>query len=277
MVSAAICIIISQPCAASTTSSTAVISPSIIDKSANIKSAVKKIVAGKYTNSSQACISHDYIFVHRSKSAEFIEKFKERIKSIFGEDASRSESYGRIVNEQNAQRLAEIIEEVRLRHPEKIILGGNSTIDDCFRSPTLILNPDKDLRIMQEEIFGPILPIFEYDDLDEVIDFINAGEKPLALYVFSRSSNVMKKVRDTTSSGSLNINETAIHYYHSELPFGGNNNSGIGKAHGFHGFKSFSHEKGILRQHLAFSPIELIFPPYTKMSKFWADIFLKYF
>jgi aldehyde dehydrogenase (NAD+) len=131
--------------------------------------------------------------------------------------------------------------------------------------------------MMQEEIFGPIMPIIEYDDIDEVISYINANEKPLALYLFSKSNSTIERVRDLTSSGSFNVNETAIHFYNAELPFGGNNNSGIGKAHGFFGFKSFSHEKGILRQNLPFSAIDLIMPPYTKASKFWADIFLKYF
>jgi len=252
-------------------------SPTIIDESASIKQAVKKITAGKFANSGQVCISHDYIFVHRSISAEFIKAFKARIISVFGKNAAASESYTRIVNKGNTKRLASLVDEVREKAEDKIAFGGNYNIEECYLSPTLILNPDDDLRVMKEEIFGPIVPIIEYDDINKVIEYINNGEKPLAMYVFSKSSSTIKKLRDYTSSGSLNINETAIHYYNTELPFGGNNNSGMGKAHGYFGFKEFSHKKGMLKQHLPFSAIELIMPPYTKASKFWADIFLKYF
>lgn len=252
-------------------------SPTIIDKSANINLAVKKITTGKFANCGQACISHDYIFVHSSVSEKFQNALKEKIQSIYGDDVSKSDSYTRIVNQNHTKRLAALIDEVKDKEEDKIIFGGDYTIEECYVSPTLILNPSNDLAIMQEEIFGPIIPIIEYDDLNEVINYINANEKPLALYVFSKKSSTIDKIRDYTSSGSLNINETAVHYFDSELPFGGNNNSGIGKAHGYFGFKSFSHEKGILKQHLPFSAIDLITPPYTKNSEFWANIFLKYF
>ena len=252
-------------------------SPTIIDKSANIKQAAKKITVGKFINSGQICISHDYIFVHHSKSEAFLKAFKNAITSIYGKDASSSSSYTRIVNKGNAQRLASLIDEVKEKAGDKITYGGDYDIEKCYVSPTLILNPDNELRVMQEEIFGPIVPIIEYDNIDEVINYINKGEKPLAMYLFSNSSTTIQKIRDYTSSGSLNINETIIHFNNTELPFGGNDNSGMGKAHGYFGFKAFSHEKGILRQHLPFSAIDLVMPPYTKASKFWADIFLKYF
>lgn len=248
-------------------------SPSIIDDSANINLAVKKIVAGKFTNCGQACISHDYIFVHKKNKDALIDALKKRIIKVFGEDASKSESYARIVNKANAERIAALVNGVK----ENILFGGEYSLDDNYISPTIIVNPDLETGIMEEEIFGPILPIIEYEDLNEVIKYVNSKEKPLALYVFSKKSSTINRVRELTSSGSLNINETAIHYYNTELPFGGINNSGIGKAHGFFGFKSFSNEKGILKQHLPFSAIDLITPPYTKASKFWADIFLKYF
>lgn len=252
-------------------------SPTIIDKSANIKQAAKKITVGKFINSGQVCISHDYIFVHRSKSEVFVKAFKENITSIYGKDASTSDSYTRIVNRGNAKRLASLIDEVKEKAGDKITYGGDYDIENCYVSPTVILNPDNDLRVMQEEIFGPIIPIIEYDDIDEVISYINKGEIPLAMYLFSNSSTTIQKIRDYTNSGSLNINETIIHFNNSKLPFGGNSNSGMGKAHGYFGFKAFSHEKGILQQHLPFSAIDLVMPPYTKASKFWADIFLKYF
>jgi aldehyde dehydrogenase (NAD+) len=252
-------------------------SPTIIDKSANIKLAVKKIVAGKFTNAGQACISHDYIFVHRSKRDEFLNELKSKIESVFGKNVSQSESYARIINKRSAERLLALIDEQKEKSENRVVFGGDHQIDQCYVGPTVILNPPMDSRLMQEEIFGPVLPVIEYEDLDEVIAYINANEKPLALYMFSKTQSNIEKMRDLTSSGSLNINETAIHYYNAELPFGGNNNSGIGKAHGFFGFKSFSHEKGILRQHLAISPIDLVMPPYKKASEFWSKIFIKYF
>jgi aldehyde dehydrogenase (NAD+) len=252
-------------------------SPTIIDKSASIKQAVKKITSGKFTNCGQICIAHDYIFVHRNKSTEFVAALKEKIALVYDKDIRNSESYARIINKNNTERLAKLIDEQKESASDKIVFGGDYDVESCFVSPTLILNPDLESGIMKEEIFGPLLPIIEYDSLDEVINYINQNEKPLALYLFSKSSESIEKVTNLTSSGSLNINETAIHYFNSELPFGGTNNSGIGKAHGFFGFKSFSHEKGILKQHLPFSAIDLITPPYTKASAFWADIFLKYF
>lgn len=248
-------------------------SPSIIDHSANVNLAAKKIVAGKFTNCGQACISHDYIFVHTKKKEALIKALKERIEKVFGADASKSDSYARIVNIANAKRVVSLLEETK----DKVVVGGKYRLDDLYISPTIILNPEIDSRIMEEEIFGPLLPILEYEDINEVINYINSKEKPLALYVFSKSNSNIKMIRDLTSSGSMNINETAIHYYDTKLPFGGTNNSGIGKAHGFFGFKEFSNEKGILRQLLPFSAIDLITPPYTKASKFWANIFLKYF
>lgn len=248
-------------------------SPTIIDESANLNLAVKKIVAGKFTNAGQACISHDYIFVHKKKKDALVDALKKQITEVFGEDASKSESYARIVNQANTKRIASLVDGVK----ENVLFGGDYSIEDNYISPTIIVNPDLDSGIMEEEIFGPILPILEYEDINDVVNYINSKEKPLAIYVFSKKASNIKKIREFTTSGSLNINETAIHYYNTELPFGGINNSGIGKAHGYFGFKSFSNEKGILRQHLPFSAIDLITPPYTKASKFWADIFLKYF
>lgn len=252
-------------------------SPTIIDKSANIKKAVKKITSGKFTNCGQICITHDYVFVHREKSTAFIEALRDNIRTVHGEDIRKSESYARIINKNNTERLAKLIDEQKEAGDDKIVLGGEYDLDERYVSPTLILNPDLESGIMNEEIFGPILPIIEYDEIDTVISYINKNEKPLALYLFSKSADTIERITNLTTSGSLNINETAIHYFNTELPFGGTNNSGIGKAHGFFGFKSFSHEKGILKQHLPFSAIDLITPPYTKKSKFWADIFLKYF
>jgi aldehyde dehydrogenase (NAD+) len=252
-------------------------SPTIIDENANIKAAVKKITMGKFVNCGQTCISHDYIFVHHSKTDAFLKAFKSKIIAVFGEKAEVSTSYSRIINKKNTMRIASLIDEVKEKDADKIYHGGDYNIETCYVSPTLVLNPSKDYRIMKEEIFGPIIPIIEYEEIDEVIRYINNGEKPLVLYMFSKNTSNIRKVRDYTSSGSFNINETIIHYGNSKLPFGGSNNSGIGKAHGFFGFKAFSHEKGILQQHLPFSVVDLVMPPYTKKSKFWADVFLKYF
>ena len=252
-------------------------SPSIIDESADLKFAAKKIITGKFFNGGQTCIGHDYLFVHKSKQEALLKALKEQIDKNYGEDKENSVSLARIINHKNYLRLKELMDEVVQLDPQSLKYGGKHNEADNFIEPSIFLDPPQQSKMMQEEIFGPLLPILSYENIEDVINYINDNEKPLALYVFTKRASFAKKMIRETSSGSVNINETATHYYHLNLPFGGINNSGLGSAHGYSGFKAFTHMKGVMKQHFKYSPIELVFPPFTKKSEKWADIFLRFF
>jgi aldehyde dehydrogenase (NAD+) len=253
-------------------------SPTIVDRTANIKRSAKRIAWGKWANNGQTCIAPDYIYVHRSKSDELVAELEKNIKTFYGDDASESDSYARIINDGHTERINGLLMDVESDSANgKIVFGGITGIKERYISPTIVVNPSIDSRLMQEEIFGPILPILLYDNIDEVINFINAREKPLALYIYSNKNSNINKIVNLTSSGGVLINDSLIHFFHNEMPFGGANNSGIGKSHGFYGFQAFSNTKGVLRQYLPFSAIQLLYPPYTPTVKKWVDIFMKYF
>jgi len=253
-------------------------SPTIVDETANIKRAAKRITWGKWMNNGQTCIAPDYIYVHRSKSDELVAELEKNIKVYYGDDASKSESYARIVSDGHTERINGLLKDVAA-NPQNgnIVFGGITGIEDRYISPTIVVNPSMDSKLMQQEIFGPVLPVMLYDNLDEVINFINSREKPLALYIYSNKNSNINKIVNYTSSGGVLINDNLVHFFHNELPFGGANNSGIGKSHGFYGFQAFSNSKGVLKQTLPFSAIQLLYPPYTPSVKKWADIFMKYF
>jgi len=253
-------------------------SPTIVDETANIKRAAKRIAWGKWMNNGQTCIAPDYIYVHRSKSDELVAELEKNIKAYYGDDASKSDSYARIVSDGHTERIKELLDDDESDQPNgNVVYGGITGIEERYISPTVVVNPSVDSKLMQQEIFGPVLPVLLYDNLDEVINFINSREKPLALYIYSNKKSNTNKVVNYTSSGAVLINDNLVHFFHNELPFGGANNSGIGKSHGFYGFQAFSNTKGVLKQTLPFSAIQLLYPPYTPSVKRWADIFMKYF
>jgi len=253
-------------------------SPTIVDETANIKRSAKRIAWAKWMNNGQICIAPDYIYVHRSKSDELVDELTKNIKIYYGDDASKSDSYARIVNDQNSKRLSDLVEGIKSdKGKGEVVYGGITGIEERYVSPTIVLNPDVNSELMQQEIFGPVLPILLYDDLNEVINYINDREKPLALYVYSNNKSNIDRIIKYTSSGGVLINDSLVHFFHNELPFGGANNSGIGKSHGLYGFQAFSNTKGVLKQTLPFSAIQLLYPPYTARVKKWVDIFMKYF
>jgi len=225
-------------------------SPVIVDRTANIAEAAKKIAWGKFFNCGQICIAPDYALVHEDVRDEFLAKLRETVAG-FG-DASR----GWIVNERHAARVKRLIDTSRA----DVFLGG--TVQGRSIEPTVLTNVPHDAPVMQEEIFGPILPVLTYRSLDEAFEIIDAKEKPLVLYIFSRNRRVARDIVARTRAGGTAINNTLIHFYQLELPFGGTGNSGIGKSHGFAGFQAFTNPRGILDQRLPFGSIELLYPPY---------------
>jgi aldehyde dehydrogenase (NAD+) len=238
-------------------------SPTIVDETADIKVAADNLMWGKFINSGQTCIAPDVLYVHASVKAEFIKACEAALTRLYGKPASRMKNADltHIVNARHTQRLADLLEDAK-KHGARIITGGQVNLATCMVTPTLLDKLSPDSRIIQEEIFGPVLPIVEYNDVDDVIAQINAQPKPLALYVYSSSAAQIKKVLQQTSSGGACVNQCMMHYAQGNLPFGGVNNSGIGSAHGHHGFKAFSHERSVLSAGRV--RLEKLFaPPYT--------------
>ncbi|MBX2953979.1 MAG: aldehyde dehydrogenase family protein [Leadbetterella sp.] len=234
-------------------------SPVIIDETADIKAAARRLAWGKFINSGQICIAPDYVFVHRSKAEPFQRELQEVLQEFYEEDALVSASYCSIVNEKHAARVYSYLEDA-VERGAKVVFGGQK--EAARISPALITDVPRDARIMQEEIFGPLLPVLAYDDRQEVVEYIRSGEKPLALYIYSSKNANIEYFLSNTRAGGTCINNNDMHFLQPYLPFGGDNNSGIGKSHGEWGFKTFSNERSVYRQHLP-SVLEKLMPPYT--------------
>ena len=252
-------------------------SPTIVDETANLDIAARRIVFGKWTNAGQTCIAPDYIYVHSSKYDALVAAIKKAVEKNFGntDDARLQSDMPRIVNERHTNRVKSYLDDAILRGA-KIEYGGKVEVGEKYIAPTLLTDVDDDMLIMKEEIFGPLLPIIKYNDLSEVVAYINAHEKPLALYIFSKNKKNTDYLLKNTSSGGVTINDTLLHIANFDLPFGGVNNSGIGKSHGWYGFVEFSNMKAVLKQNMPFSGIDMIHPPFTPRIKQLINLFLKW-
>ncbi|HUP92734.1 MAG TPA: aldehyde dehydrogenase family protein [Solimonas sp.] len=250
-------------------------SPTIIDQTADVKMAARTLMWGKYTNNGQTCIAPDYIYVHPEVKDAFVQECRAVLKECYGETVQEqmaSPNLARVVNERHTKRLAGLLSDARERGA-RVLFGGETSEKDCFVQPTFLDNIPADARIQSEEIFGPLLPIMSYTDLDQVIADINAQPKPLALYIWSRDEANIQRVLKKTSAGGTCINHCVVQYGHGNLPFGGVNNSGIGNAHGHYGFKAFSHERAVIRTR--FMMARSLFPPYTSFKSKLMDFMLK--
>ncbi|MCB0537404.1 MAG: aldehyde dehydrogenase family protein [Bacteroidetes bacterium] len=254
-------------------------SPTIIDETANIKEAATKIVWGKYLNEGQTCIAPDYVLVHQSKKDELIKAMKEQIAKKYGKDKEarmQSGNLTRIVNSKHYNRLVELTQEA-IEEGAVVETGATYEKDDNFIDPTILSNIAPHSDIMNEEIFGPIMPVIGFKSLDEALEIVNEKEKPLALYIFSKKEKNINYILEHTSAGGTCVNDTILHITQTNLPFGGINNSGIGKSHGKWGFVDFCNERSVLRQHLPFGMSQLMYPPYNKWTKKLIDITMKWF
>ncbi|MBT8141004.1 MAG: aldehyde dehydrogenase family protein [Gammaproteobacteria bacterium] len=251
-------------------------SPTIVDQSADIKKAARNISWGKFANNGQTCIAPDYLFVHDAVKDEFISEFKHNLQKLYGDSEKIQENpdYCRIVNNRHFNRVNNILEDA-IENGATLINGGQKDAATNFIAPTVLSDVTPESKILQEEIFGPLLPIMSYSDIKQVVDYINDKPKPLALYVYSKDNAVINKVLSETSSGDACINHNMVQFLHLNLPFGGVNNSGIGKAHGDYGFKAFSHERSVLRDR--FSTTHMFFPPYKNSVKKMIKQAIKYF
>lgn len=249
-------------------------SPTIVDESANIKTAAKMIAWGKFANNGQICIAPDYLFVHESKKAEFTKALQNQLVELYGEAPEKSESFSRIINEQHFDRVKSYVEDA-VKKGAKIIVGGKGVREEKFFAPTVIEDVAPDSALMKNEIFGPVLPIYSYRDLDEPLKFIRENETPLALYIYSKKTANINRILDNTRAGGTCINNNDVHVFNYNLPFGGSNNSGIGKGHGRFGFEAFSNARGVLRQFLP-SGLQLMMPPYTKFKQKLIELTVKW-
>lgn len=219
-------------------------SPAVIDKNVNLRQVVKNLIWAKFINAGQTCIAPDYILAHRHQKQQLEEIFKVEIEEAFGKDAFNSPDYARIINEKQFERLNQALDSAK-QLGANVIAGGKTDGRTKYIAPTVVTNVAANNPLMTEEIFGPILPIVYYAQIQEAIDFINAKEKPLALYVFSKDSNFNKHIIRNSSAGSTCINDAVIQIMQPNLPFGGVNNSGLGQSTGWYGFKAFSHERAV--------------------------------
>lgn len=230
-------------------------SPCIVDADIDIVYAARRIAWAKFFNAGQTCIAPDYLLVDRGIKSRFVEALKTRIGKFFGPDPSKSPDYARIINERHFRRLE------RLLGQGDIVAGGQTDAADRYIAPTVITNILPEHAVMQEEIFGPILPVLDYEDLDQAIGFVNDRPKPLALYFFSRDSGKQRRILDRTSSGGVCLNDALVHFASHTLPFGGVGDSGMGAYHGKAGFDTFTHFKPVVRNTLKIDPT-LRYEPY---------------
>ena len=232
-------------------------SPCIVGPGADLDRAAAWIAFGKFANAGQTCIAPDHLFVHEAVKEAFLAKLRARIARAYGGGAA-SPDLARIVNDAHAARLAGLVRDALAKGARLALDGGQ---DGRAMGPTLLEAVTPEMEIDREEIFGPVLPVVTYADATEVIARINARPKPLALYVFDRDRARVDQVVGATTSGSVGVNLTVLQFSHAGLPFGGVGNSGLGAAHGEHGFRAFSHDRAVLVNR--FSVLPMIFPPYT--------------
>ncbi len=249
-------------------------SPNIIDETANIKKTAEKTAWSKCLNNGQTCIAVDYVMIHESKKEEFIEAYRAALQQMFGESVEKSDSYARIVNHRHFKRLKGYLEDA-VAKGAAIEIGGNTLAEQNFVEPTLLTNVNDSMQLMQEEIFGPILPIMTYRTKEEVTAYINGKEKPLALYIHSNNEKNIDYFLNNTTAGDTVVNDLMLQFSNAELPFGGINNSGIGKSNGYFGFQEFSNLRGVSRRQ--FGTMKFLYPPYTDKVRRIIDLFVKYF
>lgn len=238
-------------------------SPVIVDDTTDLKKAAEKIAWGKLVNAGQTCIAPDYILIDKKLETDFITHYKGAIENMFfNESGINKETYGKIINEKQFQRLSGLLKNAT-KEGAKLALGGETDAQDLTINPVLLTGVDAENAVMQEEIFGPILPVITYNNLQEAINFVNTKDKPLALYIFSDSTKNKEKIIKETSAGGTCVNDVLVHISNPNLPFGGVNSSGMGSCHGIFGFKNFSHERSIVFQS-KLGLTKMIYPPYQE-------------
>ncbi len=241
-------------------------SPCIVHDDAKLDIAVKRIVNGKFLNAGQTCIAPDYVLVHKTIAEEFLTGLKNRIVTVYGEDPGQSPDFARIINTNHWQRIMAMID------AQKVVVGGQGNAEALYIAPTVLRDVTLDDKVMSEEIFGPVLPVLQYESLDEVYAIVDRlPHHPLACYLFSESQAVQQQVIDNIRSGGACINNCVFHVANHYLPFGGVGESGMGAYHGFHGFECFSHKKAVLKS-ATWVDVPLTYAPYGNKIKWLRKI-----
>lgn len=232
-------------------------SPCIIDENANIAVSAARVAWCKWMNAGQTCVAPDYILVHESVKEQFVTALQSKITDFYTNDVSTSPDYGRIINERHWARIMGLLD------GQDVIFGGKGDQSTRFIEPTLVMEPDANSALMQQEIFGPVLPILTYKSVDEAIQFINARPKPLAMYIFSKDKSMTSNVLNTTSAGNVCVNDGMMFMTNQDLPFGGVGTSGMGSYCGQAGFDTFSHLKAVMERSLALD-VDIRYPPFSE-------------
>lgn len=252
-------------------------SPVIVERGYPLRTAARRIAYGKLANAGQICVSPDYVLLPEEEVEDFVTAYKSEVATLYP-DIAASPDYTWIVNDRHFARLARLIEDARAKGVRVVEIGTKQAADTASQSrlflPTLVLNVSNEMRMMQDEIFGPILPIVPYRELDEAIAYVNSRSRPLALYFFGKNGPGRRLVLDRTTSGNVAINHTILHYAQDDIPFGGIGQSGMGAYHGHEGFKTMSHAKGVFEQaRLNFT--DMIRPPFGKVINFLMKVSLR--
>lgn len=242
-------------------------SPAIVSDSASLGVAARRIVWGKYTNCGQTCIAPDYVLVHKNKKEELLSRMEKEISGMYG-NSLQSGSYGRIINDSHFDRLISYLAD------GDIYTGGQHDRGERWIEPTILTSVHREGRVMEEEIFGPILPVLAYEELEEAIHMVREKPHPLALYLFANRKTDQKKVSENLTFGGMTLNDTLLHVANPHLPFGGVGNSGMGSYHGKFGFDAFSHHKAILKKAKWPDPF-IKYPPYTNLKERLIRMILK--
>lgn len=247
-------------------------SPVVVGPGADLEAAASSIAYGKLANAGQTCIAPDYVLVPEAQQQAFLDAYRDAVAKLYP-DGIGSENYSAIINARHASRLRELVSDARNKGARVVEISPNVIERGGHRkfAPMAILNTTNDMAVMQNEIFGPLLPIVAYRGIDEAITYINARPRPLALYYFGGNDSDRRAVLERTTSGNVTINQTLMHYIQNDLPFGGVGESGIGAYHGPEGFKAFSHAKGVFAP-ARFNLFGLFRPPYNRLT----DIAIRY-
>ncbi|KAG0206798.1 Aldehyde dehydrogenase [Mortierella sp. GBA30] len=241
-------------------------SPAFVAKDVDVATAARRLTWGKFFNCGQTCIAPDYLIIERGIEQEFVKQMQAHLQEFYGSSPQSSNSYGRIVNKNHLHRLKKVLDNTK----GSIVIGGDTDEEDLYIAPTVVLNVQPGDSLLEAEIFGPLLPIMIVDSLQEGIDYVNRGDQPLALYIFSNNKQISDHILDHTRSGGAVVNDVLIQFGVSSLPFGGTGPSGIGNYHGQRSFDTFSHERGTIVKSLGLERVNNIrYPPYSEKKIGW--------
>lgn len=253
-------------------------SPTIVDATADLDQAAERIAWAKFTNAGQTCIAPDYLLVQDRVQDALVARLTRAIDRFYGTTAEarrNSPDYARLIDEDHWERVVALLEEA-VGAGANVVTGGQSDRETNYVSPTILTDVPPDTKIMQEEIFGPLLPVLSYGTLDEALQIVNDRPNPLSLYLFTECGSAVETVLERTSAGSTCINETLLHFGNPELPFGGAGHSGIGRGHGEAGFRAFSNERSVLRRSYGSALLRTLYPPYDTFTTRLVDKVLRY-